>query len=88
MPIATMSAAERIARVLAGQRASINAEGDEASASRMVERHWRDHLTDAVAVLKTLREPDEAMAAAGDAAMWERMMLAAIEQTEPETVAL
>ena len=88
MPIATMSAAERIARVLAGQRASANAEGDEVSASRMVEQNWRDHLTDAVAVLKTLREPDAAMAAAGDAAMWERMVLTAIEQTEPEKVVL
>jgi len=85
MPIATLPAAERIARVLAGQRASANAEGDETSASRMVEQKWRDHLMDAAAVLKTLREPDEAMAAAGDAAVWERMVLAAIEQSERET---
>lgn len=88
MPIAALSAAERVARVLAGQRASANAKGDEASASREVEQNWRDHLMDAVAVLKTLREPDEAMASAGDAAIWERMVLAAIEQTEPETVVL
>ena len=86
MPIATMSAAERIARVLAGQRASANAEGNDASASRAVDASWRDHLADAIAVLKTLREPDEAMAAAGDAGMWERMVLAAIEQTEPEKI--
>ena len=88
MPIATLSAAERIARVLAGQRASANAEGDEASASRAVEEHWRDHLMDAIAVLKTLREPDERMAAAGDAATWERMVLAAIEQNERAEAAI
>lgn len=88
MDIANMTAAERIARVLAGQRASANAEGDEASASDTVEATWRDHLMDAVAVLKTLREPDAAMAQAGDAAVWETMILAAIDQTEPERVAL
>jgi hypothetical protein len=29
-------------------------------------------------VLRTLREPDEEMAAAGDAAVWERMIAAAL----------
>ncbi|THD36252.1 MAG: hypothetical protein E7773_10075 [Sphingomonas sp.] len=88
MPIATTTAAERIARVLAGQHASANAEGGDAPASPIVEQTWRDHLMDAVAVLKTLREPDEAMAQAGDADMWERMVQAAIEQTEAESVVL
>ena len=88
MDIATTTAAERIARVLAGQRISANAEGEEESASRQVDSEWRDHLMDAVAVLKTLREPDQAMAAAGDPAVWERMILAAIEQAKPETVVL
>jgi hypothetical protein len=88
MDISTQTAAERIARVLAGQRLSANAEGDSESASPMVENVWKDYLMDAVAVLRTLREPDEAMAAAGDPAIWERMILAAIEETRPETVIL
>ena len=79
MDIATTSAVERIARVLAGQRLSANAQGDEESAATHVDASWRDHLDDAVAVLKTLREPDEAMARAGDPAVWERMILAGLE---------
>ena len=88
MDISTQTAAERIARVLAGQRISVNAEGDEESAAREVDDVWKDYLADAAAVLRTLREPDQAMAAAGDPAIWERMILVAIEQTKPETVVL
>src|SRR3546814_2668829 len=88
MDISTQPAAERIARVLAGQRISANAEGDAESASREVEERWKDYLPDAAAVLRTLREPDSAMADAGDPAVWERMILAAIEQTKPQTVVL
>ncbi|MGN6268327.1 MAG: hypothetical protein ACTHM0_00355 [Sphingomonas sp.] len=88
MDISTQPAAERIARVLAGQRISANGEGDEESAAELVEDSWRDYLADAAAVLRTLREPDRAMAAAGDPAVWERMILAAIEQARPETVVL
>ena len=47
---------------------SANGQGDEESAAREVESAWRDYLPDAVAVLKTLREPDQAMAAVGDPA--------------------
>ena len=68
MDVSNRPVAERIARVLAGQRISINAEGTEESASPQVEQVWREYLPDAVAVLKTLREPDERMAAAGDVA--------------------
>jgi hypothetical protein len=88
MDISTQPAAERIARVLAGQRISANAEGDEESAAELVEDSWKDYLMDAVAVLRTLREPDRAMADAGDPVVWERMILTAIEQTKPETVLL
>jgi hypothetical protein len=69
---------ERIARVLAGQRLSANAEGSDAHAGEAVDASWRDHVDDAKAVLRTLREPDEKMAAAGDPAVWERMIRAAI----------
>lgn len=88
MDVATTPIAERIARVLAGQRISANAEGDTESAADSVERAWKDHLSDAVAVLHTLRAPDEAMAAAGDVAVWERMVLTALEAAKPETVVL
>jgi hypothetical protein len=88
MDVATTPIAERIARVLAGQRLSANAGGDEESAADLVERSWSHHLSDAIAVLHTLRAPDEAMAVAGDPAVWERMILAAIEEAKPETVVL
>ncbi|QNA86199.1 hypothetical protein G4G27_21085 [Sphingomonas sp. So64.6b] len=88
MDVAITPAAERIARVLAGRRISANADGDEDSARDLVERAWKDHLDDAVAVLHTLRAPDEAMAAAGDPAVWERMILVAIEEARPRTVVL
>ena len=88
MDVSTTPAIERIARVLAGQRISANAGGDAESASREVDARWQEYRDDAVAVLKTLREPDRAMAAAGDAAIWERMILAGLEQNKPETVVL
>ena len=83
MDISQQPAIERIARVLAAQRLSANADGDNVSAADLVERAWRDHRDDAKAVLKTLREPDQAMAAAGDVAVWERMILAAVDQGLP-----
>jgi hypothetical protein len=79
MPISNTPVLERIARVIAGRIASINAEGKGRSAAVEVDRIWRDHVEDALSVLRTLREPDEAMAAAGDAEIWERMVLAALE---------
>jgi hypothetical protein len=79
MDISTRPVIERIARVLAGQQISANASGDEESASDIVDDAWRDRLDDARAVLKTLREPDQKMAAAGDPAVWERMVLAALD---------
>ena len=88
MDVSVTPVAERIARVLAGQRISINADGDQESAARLVDQAWHDHLDDAIAVLKTLREPDRAMAAAGDPAIWEQMVLAAIKETKPQTVVL
>lgn len=79
MPISELSAIERIARVLAGQRLSINAEGYEASVSAEVDAEWFNYRADAVAVLKTLREPDMVMANAGDAEIWSRMVEAALD---------
>jgi hypothetical protein len=88
MDVSLTPAVERVARVLAGQRISANAEGDEESAGRHVDAVWRDYLSDAIAVMKTLREPDAAMAKAGDPQVWEAMILAGLEQGKPERVVL
>ncbi len=88
MDVSTTPALERVARVLAGRRISANAGGDAESASHEIDTAWPDYLDDARAVLKTLREPDEAMAAAGDPAVWERMILAGLEHGQPATVTL
>lgn len=88
MDISATPLVERIARVLAAQRISANALGDEESAGDTVDGAWPDYLDDARAVLHTLREPDEAMAAAGDVAVWERMVLSAIDGARPDTVVM
>jgi hypothetical protein len=69
---------QRIARVLAGAAHSSNAEGSDPSAGETVDRVWPEHINQALAVLHTMREPDEAMAAIGDAGMWREMVEAAI----------
>jgi hypothetical protein len=78
MPVSSMAVVERIARVIAGRVLSVNAEGEDASASEEVDRIWPDFRADAVSILRTLREPDPAMAAAGDLAIWRRMIEAAL----------
>lgn len=78
MDISEQNIVDRIARVLAAQRVSANAEGDDPSAADTVDASWRDYIDDAVAVLKTMREPDQAMARVGDPAIWETMILAAL----------
>ena len=78
MDVSKTGVIERIARVLAAQRLSSNAEGNEPSAAPDVDDAWADYVDDAVAVLRTLREPDEDMAAVGDVAAWERMIAAAL----------
>ena len=80
MDISTVDVIERIARVLAGQRISANAKGDARSAGALIDQAWPDYRQDALAVLRTMREPDRAMAAAGDPVVWERMIAAALGQ--------
>jgi len=80
MPESNCPLVERIARVLAGAALSSNAEGSDPSASQKVDLAWREHMNQALAVLHTAREPDEAMAAAGDPDMWRKMVEAAIAQ--------
>ena len=71
---------ERIARVLAGAAHSSNAEGSDPSAADKVDKVWREHVNQALAVLHTMREPDEAQAAVGDADMWREMVEAAMSE--------
>ena len=80
MPESNRPLVERIARVLAGGSLSSNAEGSDPSAGEKVDRAWKDHVNQALAVLHTAREPDEAMAAAGDSGVWRDMVEAAIFQ--------
>ena len=80
MPESNCPLVERIARVLAGSELSSNADGDDPHAGPEVDRHWREHVNEALAVLHSMREPDEAMAAVGDVAMWRNMVEAAIAQ--------
>jgi hypothetical protein len=80
MPVSHMSLVERIARVIAGRVVSINAGGEDPSAGERVDAIWRDYRGDALSVIRTLREPDPAMAAAGDVAVWERMVEAALAE--------
>ena len=78
MPVSSTSLIERIARVIAGRIASINADGVDPSAGDRVDATWRDHREDALSILRTMREPDPAMAEAGDVHVWDRMIEAAL----------
>ena len=82
MPVSKQPLAERIARVLAAAAHSSNAEGSDPSAAEKVDLAWREHLNQALAVLHTAREPDSRMANAGDPDVWERMVVAAIQEAE------
>jgi hypothetical protein len=80
MPVSSTSLIERIARIIAARVVSINADGEDPSAAERVDESWRDHRGDALSIIRTLREPDPAMAAAGDVAVWERMIGAALAE--------
>jgi len=80
MPESNRPLIERIARVLAGEKLSSNAGGSNGSAGPEVDRTWHEHMSQAQAVLHTMREPDEAMAAAGDTETWRNMVEAAMTQ--------
>ena len=78
MPVSHTSLSERIARVIAARVVSINAGGDQASAADKVDAIWPDYRDDALSIIRTLREPDPAMAEAGEVEIWERMIEAAL----------
>ncbi|MDP9414973.1 MAG: hypothetical protein M3Q08_13010 [Pseudomonadota bacterium] len=78
MPVSNLTLVERIARVLAARALSVNAAGDDPSAGPNVDETWHEYADDALSILRTMREPDPIMAAAGDAEIWERMVEAAL----------
>ena len=82
MPVSEQPLVERIARVLAAAAHSSNAEGSDPSAGDKVDLVWREHVDQALAVLHTMREPDERMAAAGDSETWAKMVETAIASVE------
>ena len=82
MPVSEQPLVERIARVLAGAAHSSNAEGSDPSAGEKIDLVWKEHFNQALAVLHTMREPDERMAAEGDPDTWSRMVEAAIADAE------
>ena len=80
MPVSTTSLVERIARVIAGRVVSINAGGEDPSAGERIDSIWHDYREDALSVIRTMREPDETMARAGNVETWERMIEAALAE--------
>ena len=84
MPVSEQPLVERIARVLAGAAHSSNAEGSDPSAGDTIDRVWTEHVNQALAVLHTMREPDQRMASAGDAEAWTRMVEAALDEAPAE----
>ena len=75
-----MTIIERIARVLAGQYYSRNALGEAHadSAAAIVDTQWPDFADDAVAVLKTLRDPGSTLGEGG-MVTWQAMIEAALD---------
>lgn len=86
MPVSNTSLIERIARVIAGRIVSSNADGSDPSAAETVDAIWPNYRDDALSILRTLREPDAAMAGAGDVAVWERMVETALADAEAEVL--
>ncbi len=84
MPVSHTSLIERIARIIAARIVSANAEGSDPSAASLVDTIWRDYRDEALSVIRTLREPDPAMAEVGDVATWERMVEAALSGAEAD----
>ena len=80
MPVSNMDVVERIARVIAGRVLSVNADGEDCSASDEVDVDLARLSGRRLAILRTLREPDQAMAAAGDVETWRNMVEAALSE--------
>lgn len=75
---------ERIARVLAGERLSSNAEGADPSAADTVDARWPEHQFEAEAILRSLREAPPEIAALGEGEAWSRAIAAALGEQSAE----
>lgn len=82
MPVSNTNLVERIARVIAGRVVSINSGGSDAHAGERIDEIWSDYREDALSIIRTLREPDPVMAAAGDVETWRRMVEAALADAD------
>jgi len=82
MPTSEKPLVERIARVLAAEAHSSNAQGSDPSAAEKVDKVWPEHVNQAIAVLHTMREPDRQMAGVGDVETWARMVEEAIANAD------
>ena len=87
MPVAASPMVERMARVIAALGLSDNAAGTSAHAASAVDIEWEDHVDDALAILKAMREPDTEMEANGDLTTWQAMIGTAPPTPMPPTAA-
>ncbi|WP_066794956.1 hypothetical protein [Sphingomonas soli] len=84
--LSVTSPVERVARVIAAEALSANAQGEDSSASGMVDAVWSEEIDRARAVLRTLREPTPAMVHAGQGAgsspaeIWSAMIQVALKE--------
>jgi len=78
MAIAQTTAIERVARALAARHIKRGGEVENAPPSIAIDRSWREYVGDATEVIRALREPDPAMANAGDPSVWTAMVRAAL----------
>jgi hypothetical protein len=69
---------ERIARVLAGERFSANAEGNDPSAGGVIDNRWPEYREEAIAVLKSLRDPPPEIEQVIGRGVWANAIAAAL----------
>lgn len=79
-----MELVERIARVVAGYRLSANADGNVVSAGDAVDGEWAAHQDEAVAILKSLREPSPTMLETGMGQEWKVLIEREVALTNGE----
>ena len=77
-----MELIERMARVIAGYRLSANADGSQCSAAEAVDALWAAHMDEAMAILKSMREPSPTMLESGLGGEWGVMIDREIERAD------
>src|SRR3546814_6058256 len=66
MLVSSTPAVARVARVLAGLKLSLNAEGGDTNAGGAVDAGWQDGIENVLSVVGTLRQPGEEMVGIGE----------------------